>query len=344
MKVLIANIFISIIIFCNYQITYAQGDVIGKSYYYTDFSDGTLPEAWSTSVPGYNAAIVEQAFELSISKNSSNDTYILGNLFVEDFDLRPYMTIEYSSDDTLQLGISLIGPFESSSPQEIFTLPMSGEWISYTVNLSALASGSWGYDLDSIRLVFQPGIQKYEGTFKLNKVMIGDSINGKTFRIGLDQPSPFTVDLGNDTTIIAPSTLKLDAGNPGKDFLWNTGETWQTIVVDTSGTYYVSVIGANNCTITDTIQVRVEVEDGIMDQIAGSGLNIYPNPAQTYVNVEVCDEMIGSKLIILDLTGRVLVNKIITGELFFKNISNYPRGLYFVSIPEKSLYIKLYKQ
>lgn len=61
-------------------------------------------------------------------------------------------------------------------------------------------------------------------------------------------------DLGSDTTLCAGNPLILDAGNPGSDYLWNTGDTTQTISVTTSGIY--SVISSSGiCSQTDTIDV-----------------------------------------------------------------------------------------
>lgn len=54
-------------------------------------------------------------------------------------------------------------------------------------------------------------------------------------------PDPITVDLGDDKTIMEGETTTLDAGNEGASFLWSTGDTTQTIVVDTTGNYYVTV-------------------------------------------------------------------------------------------------------
>ncbi|NTV84076.1 MAG: hypothetical protein HGA23_07240, partial [Bacteroidales bacterium] len=54
----------------------------------------------------------------------------------------------------------------------------------------------------------------------------------------LNQPEVF---LGNDTTILQGHSIILDAGNPGSDYLWSTGETTQTIMVNETGIYSVSV-------------------------------------------------------------------------------------------------------
>ena len=51
--------------------------------------------------------------------------------------------------------------------------------------------------------------------------------------------------LGNDTTLQEGDSILLDAGNPGSEYLWSTGETTQTIIVDETG--YYSVVVTNDC-------------------------------------------------------------------------------------------------
>ncbi len=70
------------------------------------------------------------------------------------------------------------------------------------------------------------------------------------------------VDLGNDTTICVDEILTLDAGT-GTSFVWSTGETTQTIAVDTAGTYWVEVTEASGCTGFDDIEVT---EYGVANQ------------------------------------------------------------------------------
>jgi len=66
------------------------------------------------------------------------------------------------------------------------------------------------------------------------------------------------VDLGNDTAIIMGETLLLDAGNPGSEYLWSTGETTRTIEVSQTGDYSVNV--GNFCGLdSDTVQVTFVV-------------------------------------------------------------------------------------
>ncbi|MDH5610268.1 MAG: PKD domain-containing protein, partial [Cyclobacteriaceae bacterium] len=73
------------------------------------------------------------------------------------------------------------------------------------------------------------------------------------------------VNLGSDTVICVNETLTLDAGAGGTSYQWSTGETTQTIVVDTAGTYWVEMTGPTGCTAFDAIEVT---EYGISQQLA----------------------------------------------------------------------------
>jgi gliding motility-associated-like protein len=65
-----------------------------------------------------------------------------------------------------------------------------------------------------------------------------------------------SVNLGKDTTICQGNTLTLDATTAGATYTWSTGATSPTIVVDTTGTYFVAVHNGG-CSANDTIHVTV---------------------------------------------------------------------------------------
>jgi hypothetical protein len=64
------------------------------------------------------------------------------------------------------------------------------------------------------------------------------------------------VDLGKDTAICPGSAFTIDGGTSGS-CLWNTGDTTQTIEVDTAGTYIVLLTNSNTCVYTDSIAVSL---------------------------------------------------------------------------------------
>ncbi len=65
-----------------------------------------------------------------------------------------------------------------------------------------------------------------------------------------------TVELGDDIKLCEGASETLVAAGTGASFLWNTGETGSSIVVNASGNYYVEVT-LDGCTASDTVNVEV---------------------------------------------------------------------------------------
>ncbi|MGL4598003.1 MAG: gliding motility-associated C-terminal domain-containing protein, partial [Bacteroidia bacterium] len=71
------------------------------------------------------------------------------------------------------------------------------------------------------------------------------------------------VGLEDEASLCDVLDIELDAGNPGSTYIWNTGATTQSIIVNAAGEYYVLV---NNgfCEIRDTIQVTGSPGEGAL--------------------------------------------------------------------------------
>ncbi len=78
-----------------------------------------------------------------------------------------------------------------------------------------------------------------------------------TDEIGIVFNSLPVFDLGVDQFICDGSSTTLDAGDNFFAYLWNDGTTQQTLTVNTSGTYIVTVSSAPNCNVQDTVTVTV---------------------------------------------------------------------------------------
>ncbi len=74
--------------------------------------------------------------------------------------------------------------------------------------------------------------------------------------VTVDVATSLTVNLGNDTAICAGESLDVIA-NGGISYTWSTGESSQTINVNTSGNYSVTVSDGATCTGTDDINVTI---------------------------------------------------------------------------------------
>lgn len=61
----------------------------------------------------------------------------------------------------------------------------------------------------------------------------------------------------NDANLCEGDTLQLNAGNPGANYTWSTGESTQIIDVTDAGVYSVTVVDANNCSGTDSATITI---------------------------------------------------------------------------------------
>src|SRR5690606_26118791 len=66
------------------------------------------------------------------------------------------------------------------------------------------------------------------------------------------------VSLGPDTGTCIGTPILLDAGNSGLQFLWNTGDTTQTLGTTITGNYSVEVTDPAGCLGRDTILVTFD--------------------------------------------------------------------------------------
>jgi hypothetical protein len=161
----------------------------------------------------------------------------------------------------------------------------------------------------------------------------GVCVDTDTIHVTVNEP--FIVNLGNDTTITG-TTHMLDAGHPGMNFLWSTGETTQMITIVNSGTYSV-IVSDSSCSSYDTI--NVVFSNSIKEATASAfPVNVYPNPTddKTFMlnfNVESKSTVL---VRIMNELG-MLVYEESTNEfsgVYNKKIdlSNMSAGIYFAEI------------
>ena len=92
------------------------------------------------------------------------------------------------------------------------------------------------------------------------------------------------LNLGNDTSFCDSETLFLDAGHPGSEYIWSTGETTQSVICNQTGIYSVAI--SHFCgNLTDEIEVEVlpspEIDFGSDTIYISNNLPIELNPNTT---------------------------------------------------------------
>lgn len=104
-------------------------------------------------------------------------------------------------------------------------------------------------------------------------------------------PAP-PVFIGNDTTVAATAVLSLNAGLGFTGYLWSTGATTNSIVVDSTGTglgtktVWVRVTDNLGCKGYDTVLITFVNNPGIDQLWSNRMIRLYPNPAANHLVVE----------------------------------------------------------
>ena len=117
-------------------------------------------------------------------------------------------------------------------------------------------------------------------------------------------PQP-VVSLGPDINLPAGSSTTLNPGAGFASYLWSNGTTGTTLLVDSTGTYSVTITDANGCSNSDTIMVSIGV--GLDELLSQQAVQTYPNPSMGDLVVEIDAAIRGSfQLTVIDQQGRVV--------------------------------------
>lgn len=176
------------------------------------------------------------------------------------------------------------------------------------------------------------------------RVQVNDTVGCSTMSPKVDitiHPAPY-VFIGNDTAVTPGISLTLDAGPGFNSYVWSTGLTTQSIIIDSTGvgigtkTVWVRVTDNNNCPGSDTIHVTFDPNPGLDNAGLSDEVRIFPNPNKGSFVVVLSQRITDDRknLDILDAKGRVLKTvELINGETVQTiDITDMPSGLYFVRI------------
>ncbi|WP_066225436.1 T9SS type A sorting domain-containing protein [Formosa haliotis] len=148
-------------------------------------------------------------------------------------------------------------------------------------------------------------------------------------------------DAGSDQTILEGESVILTASG-GASYLWNTGQTTQSIEVSPSQTtlFSVEVSNEGGCASSDDVVVTVESlkdeGESLIPEKLDFEFSVYPNPTSDILNIKIAGLEHSSPVQIYDMSGKVLYNEVIEsdGSLMKKTIdlSSYPKGFYMLTL------------
>ncbi len=172
------------------------------------------------------------------------------------------------SDDFIdQMTIEIVG-FMPDSPYEVLDytgnisgIDASGEGTTMLILTNTATATSRDF-MEALHFVFYqnlaspltPGLRTIQVQFTS---ISGAQSNIATAFIDVIELPLVDVDLGPDLQACDGESVTFDAGHPGAAYDWSTGDDTQTITVDESGEYIVTVSDGINCPGRDTVELEI---------------------------------------------------------------------------------------
>ena len=190
----------------------------------------------------------------------------------------------------------------------------------------------------------------YSQTFTTNKdgiyiVRVDGGMNSSCYDIDTFEvivpPSPPPFSFGPDVTIAQNQTLVLSMPTvQAPHYWWNTGDTTHSITIDSSFNWINKIIGlttfGNQCYSSDTIYVFIGSVG--MEENSDSPLKIYPNPVQSFINIELQKSYSESMVEILDINGKQISKSHFEGKFYkLSSLEALPKGVYILHLQNEEL-------
>lgn len=135
----------------------------------------------------------------------------------------------------------------------------------------------------------------------------------------LSAPAP---DLGSDTTLCTTQSIILNPGTgSGYTYLWNNGVTGPQVNAFAPGgnpvtsTYVVTVTDPLGCSASDSVTVDFIICTGIDENTVSGILNLFPNPANDVIYINVPVGIQNARLKMFDISGKqIFTESVSTGQ------------------------------
>ncbi|MFH1295759.1 MAG: M14 family zinc carboxypeptidase [Bacteroidota bacterium] len=185
--------------------------------------------------------------------------------------------------------------------------------------------------------IFYPTPGSYDVTLTVINSYTQITLTKTDFINVVEPPEVF---LGPDTLICSWESVTLDAGNPGCTYEWSTGETTQTITVDSTGfgmgmhSIWVQVTNSENCQDLDTILVTIDACTGLAESPLPPSVRIYPNPSTGTFYLVVNNHHGSGVCEILTTQGRVVYATVLEkpAEARKMFLPHLKKGLYLLRL------------
>jgi hypothetical protein len=142
------------------------------------------------------------------------------------------------------------------------------------------------------------------------------------------------------TTLPFDYDLRLYRNNTVVASSGNSGTTSETInYTATAGTYYARVVGWNgafSATSCYTLKVQLGTASREGELIVGNKISLFPNPANSTLNVRIDDLNGNAQLQVYDVMGKLVMQQQANKQVTALNIAKLSAGIYMLNISDAS--------
>jgi hypothetical protein len=93
------------------------------------------------------------------------------------------------------------------------------------------------------------------------------------------------------------------------------------------------IINSGSCSDTSNVaMLTVNNNVGIHEFTQDNLFSVYPNPAQTVINVKADSKLVGESYSVIDNTGRVVLSGKIVAEITSIELGNLSNGVYLFNV------------
>jgi hypothetical protein len=155
-------------------------------------------------------------------------------------------------------------------------------------------------------------------------------------------------EVGNHTYINEPIEYATEYKRYMSNLYWiitnsNNMDT-ATVFIPSGGSGTLSVTAANECGISAATQLEIKSTLRIEAYLNENEISLYPNPTIDYITLTIPNISIGiNELSLFDIHGKLLKTEVITNKTTTLNLSNLPKGIYFLKVKESNRAIKTFK-
>ncbi|MBO4655791.1 MAG: T9SS type A sorting domain-containing protein, partial [Bacteroidales bacterium] len=210
-------------------------------------------------------------------------------------------------------------------------------------NQTYTESGTYAYDYendkgcasaDTLHLTVNHGTHNVLDTTVCNSY----EWNGESYTVS----GTYTYDYDNETGCVSTDTLHLTISESvtieayltihDSDLPYTIGDTTFRPGEVQSGDYTIFLPNEDGCDTILTLHLTV-LETGVNDHVMNASMNVYPNPTQDKVNVQLKmnnERFSGVEIQLYDMYGKWLNTWKVSGEITEIDLSPYAASVYFI--------------